>query len=72
MTDHAALRAEIAAVRDRERDAFHAMWRAMQQGTREEYDAALEAWRALKVETDTLIKAGVLTTLGPLGDPRDG
>ena len=71
MTDHAALLDEIAAVRARERDAFNAMWRAMREGTREDYNAALDAWRAINVEHAALIRAGVLTTLGPLGEPRD-
>jgi hypothetical protein len=66
--DHAALRAEIDAVRDRNREAFDAMWHAMQDGTRDEYAAALETWRTTNIELDTLIRAGVLITLGPLGD----
>lgn len=66
--DHAALRAEIDAVRERNHAAFDTMWHAMQEGTRDEYAAALETWRATNIELDTLIRAGVLITLGQLGD----
>lgn len=68
MIDHAALRAEIDTVRDETRNAFNALWDAMRKGTKDEYDAALEDWRRKTERYDTLIKAGVLVTLGPLED----
>ena len=72
--DHAALRAEVDAARDAEREAFNRYWRVMQHGPAEDHDAALEAWIRAKGEHDALIRAGILITLGPLddGDPRNG
>lgn len=68
MTDHAALLADIDRAGRDERDAYRRMWDAEHAGNDDAYTQAAADWLAAANERATLIRAGVLVTLGPIGD----
>jgi hypothetical protein len=66
--DHDALQAEIHKAREDTHLAFDAMWHAGNTGTNDEFNERLAEWREASVRYDTLIRAGIVLTLGPIGD----
>ena len=55
--DHAALRAEVDAARDAEREAFNRMWKAM-NAAEDVWQAAYDAWRDAAAESAWLMGYG--------------